>query len=167
MNLVLSLPPIATQKLQRLRERPKTKNKWEKSSDGVIVCNVSNCACALRFWSHIINRVRYCILWPWMYIYRLALVCVLQRTKKWPTIELIGVEKFWRRNLCCMPFRYYLLNCDVSRTYESFKNGHYNYSGIWCVKAYISFISTAVQTVYFRLKLSSLYLPFLRLFIDY
>ena len=34
---------------------------------------------------------------------------------------------FWRRNLCCIPFHYYLLNCEkkckLSRIYESPKNG--------------------------------------------
>ena len=57
----------------------------------------------------------------WAHIYRLVHVYVLQRLiDKWLICRRRKVT-FWRRNLCCMSFHYYLLNCenDLSRTYQS------------------------------------------------
>ena len=60
--------------------------------------------------------------------------------------------------------RYYLLNYENVTYFVLMKvlkmGRNYNYPGILYVKAYISFISTAVQTVCFCLKLGSFYLPF-------
>jgi len=54
---------------------------------------------------------------------------------------------FWWRNLCCVLFRYYLLNCEnvIYLLMKVVIDENWNYLGILYVKAYILLVSTVVR----------------------
>jgi len=96
-------------------------------------------------------------------VHRLLLVYVLHRRitiNGWTYRH--GKVTFRWRNLYCVPFRYYLLNCDLSRTYQS-RNYRRKLKSIlkFYIKVYFLFVSTAVRCFYSNT--GSFYIGLLRL----